>query len=377
MTTTETVIRIHEFRGNGLPVVSLYARVPTEPQGRAALIRSQVDSQLHQIRPMAEDHALGRDVMMSIRGDIDRITQATEEQSWSPGTVALFSCSGRGFFEEVQLPRSVRDRVMVDETPWVRPMLAVLDEYHRCRVVVVDRETARIWELYQNEMRQTDTVSLSAHPGKNDNKLEELTKKHFRQVVTMLDQLYRNDGFELLIVGGHPPELPRFLDVLTHELRPRVAGTFAVDDDAKTTFAEIKQQASAILERYERAEEERMVAEVMETSAAGGLAALGISPCLWAGSVAALGCLLIQDGAVAPGVVCDRDRWLALAGETCPLCDRPVRATPDVLDELVQLVIDDGGSTEHVSADTPLKEYVVAARLRFPLPPEPGQSQSS
>jgi peptide chain release factor subunit 1 len=372
MITTETINRILKFRGNGLPVVSLYARVPTQPQGRGALIRSQVDSQLHEIRPMGEDRALGHDVMMSIRGDIDRITQVTGAR-WSPGTLALFSCSGRGFFEEVQLARSVRDRVMVDENPWVRPMLAVLDEYHRCRVVVVDRETARIWELYQDEMRETDTLSLSADPGRNDNKLEELTKRHFRQVVTMLDQLYRNDGFDLLVVGGHPPELPRFLEFLTHELRPRVAGTFSVDDDARTSFGEIKQQASAILDRYERAEEERMVADVVETSAAGGLAALGIPSCLWAGSVAAVNGLLVQDGAVAPGVVCDRDRWLALAGETCPLCERPVRATPDVLDELVQLVIDDGGSIEHVSADTPLKEYVVAAALRFPLPPEPGR----
>jgi hypothetical protein len=60
--------------------------------------------------------------------------------------------------------------------------------------------------------------------------------------------------------------------------------------------------------------EERMVADAVQTSAAGGLAALGLQPRLWAGSVAAVGC-----------------------------------------------------------ADTALKKYVVAASLRFPLPPEPEQ----
>jgi peptide chain release factor subunit 1 len=42
-----------------------------------------------------------------------------------------------------------------------------------------------------------------------------------------------------------------------------------------------------------------------------------------------------------------------------------------VLDELVQVVIDEGASVEHVSAHTALKEHVVAASLRFPLPPQP------
>jgi peptide chain release factor subunit 1 len=284
--------------------------------------------------------------------------------------VALFSCSGRGFFEEVQLPRGVRDRVMVDETPWVRSMLAVLDEYHRCCVAVVDRESAWIWELYQDEMRETGRLRLSADPGRNDNKAEELTKRHFRQVVTMLDELYRTGGYELLAIGGHRPELPRFLDFLTSDLRGRVAGTFSVDDDARSTLGEIKQQASAIVDRYERSEEERMVADAVQTAAAGGLASVGLQPCLWAGSVAAVGHLMVQDGAVTPGVICDHDRWLALAGQTCPLCERPVRHAPDIVDELVEVVIDEGGSIEHVRADTALKEYVVAASLRFPLPPE-------
>jgi peptide chain release factor subunit 1 len=219
-------------------------------------------------------------------------------------------------------------------------------------------------------MREITSLSRSADPGRNQSKTEELSKRHFREVVTLLDKMYREDGFDLLIVGGHRVEIPRFLEFLTHELRDPLAGTFMVDDDSKTSFGEIKREASAIVDRYERTEEERMVAEAVDTSAAGGLAVLGLPNCLWAGSLAAVSCLLVQDGAVAPGVICDRDRWLALAGETCPICESPVRHTDDVVDELVQAVIDEAGSVEHVSADTALKEHVTAATLRFPLPPE-------
>jgi peptide chain release factor subunit 1 len=250
-------------------------------------------------------------------------------------------------------------------------MLAVLDEYHRCCVAVVDRKTARIWELYQDEMSEIGTQQLDANPGRNQEKGEELTKRHFRDVVTMLDKLHRDGAFELLIVGGHQVEVPRFLDHLTHELRPTLAGTFTVDDDARTAFGDVKRQAAAILDRYERDEEERMVAETVEKSAAGGLAVLGLPECLWAGSVAAVDELLVQDGAVAPGVICDHDHWLALSGDRCPLCGRPVRRAPDIVDELVQVVMNESASIEHVSADTVLKRHLTAASLRFPLPPQP------
>ncbi|WP_460359281.1 baeRF10 domain-containing protein [Mycobacterium sp. ZZG] len=373
MITAETVNRIVGFRGNGMPVISLYAAVPYEPEDRVTVVRSKLDSLLHEIQPMAQDHQLGHDAMLSVRADMERFTEAVEKHDrWSPGSVAMFSCSGRDFFEEVQLPRSVHDRIVVDETPWVRPMLAVLDEYHRCCVAVVDRKAARIWELFQDEMSEVGTRRVDADPGRNQDKAEELTKRHYLEVVTMLDKMHRDGAFELLIVGGHHAELPRFLDYLTHELRPTLAGTFTVDDDARTAFGDVKRQAAAVLQRYERDEEERMVAETVEKAAAGGLAVLGLPGCLWAGTVAAVDELLVQDGTVTPGVICDHDQWMALSGETCPLCGRPVRRTPDIVDELAQVVMNESGSIEHVCADTVLKQHLTAASLRFPLPPAPG-----
>jgi peptide chain release factor subunit 1 len=40
-----------------------------------------------------------------------------------------------------------------------------------------------------------------------------------------------------------------------------------------------------------------------------------------------------------------------------------------VIDELVERVIDEGGSIEHVEVDTALESHLVGAMLRFALPP--------
>jgi peptide chain release factor subunit 1 len=381
MITAEMVDRVLRFDSRGLPVVSLYVGVDKNPRSRSA-VRSRVSALMHEIRPLTEDRSLGHEARMSLRSDIDWIERTVPDSRVPPGTLAAFSCTSAGLFEEFQLPRTVRDRVVVDTTPWVRSMLAVMDEFHRTCVAVVDRESARFWELYLGEIRPVGNVRAAAlrkpdfagwhglleHRVRN--KADTRTRRHYRRVATVLDDLFRAEGYELLAVGGHHEDVPGFLEFLPDAVRTKVAGTFDVDR-ATGTVADIRHTAEAIIDRYERDEERQLVAQVMERVAVGNRGALGLEHCLWAGSVAAVQLLLVQDSAVAPGVVCDESGWLAAGGRTCPLCGGPARRTPDVIDELVETVIDAGGSIEHVLADTPLKQHMVAASLRFPLPPVP------
>ena len=380
MITTEQIDRIIRFHGAGLPVVSAYVAVPADPRDRAG-VRSRLGSLVHEIRPLAKDDSLERDARMSLRGDIERLEHLEEEKPPRPGTLAVFSCSGRQLFEQVELPRTMlRDRIVVDETPWVRPMLAVLDEYHRYCIAIIEKGSAQVWELYQDEMRKAAKLSgptvrkpnyaTNLAEDRVRNRADELAKRHFRKVAELLDEEFRSQGYDLLIVGGHQHEFDTFVNFLSRDLQDRLAGTFTCDPDT-VTKGDIRGFADAIVERYEYDLQRRWVAEIVEKHAAGGLAVLGLEPCLWAGSVAAINTLLVEEGAQAPGVVCDRDGWLARSGEVCPLCGNETRHTPDVIDELVQAMIDESGSIKHIRADTELKEHFVGASLRFPLPPQP------
>jgi hypothetical protein len=376
--SARTLDRIARLHGEELPVVSAYLAVDPGPDARRTL-RTKADSLLHRIRSLAEDRSLDHDARMSLRTDIERIQRLATTGPLGRGTLAIFACSGAGVLELVRLPRAVRDRIMVDATPWIGPMLAVLDQYPRCCALVVDRESAHMWELYLGEVRDAGRIdgrSLRnpAYAGRHGlaeyrvrNKADELSKRHFREVAGALERLFRTDRYDVLAVGGHEHELPGFLDFLPQTLRDRVAGTFAIDPHTATT-ATVRPHAEAILDRFELDEQQRSVSEVMQAVARGGLAVAGLEPCLWAGSVAAVRKLLVQEEAVAPGVVCDVSGWFATSGETCPLCGGPTRKTPDVIDELIETVIDEGGSIQHVRADTELRAHLTAAWLRFPLP---------
>jgi peptide subunit release factor 1 (eRF1) len=376
MITAETVNGIVKFQANGLPVVSLYCRV--DPGASRREVRARVDSLLDQIRPLANDRDLDHRNRVSARTDIERIKDALDSERWPPGTIAIFSCSGRGLYEEIPLPRIMREQVMVDETPLVRPMLAVLGEYPRACVLVVNREAAPVWEMYQDEMREVQTVTDPLRKAGNtaesrpedriQNRVDEQAKRHFRRVASVIDQLLRSDGYDILVVGGHEYELGEFFRLLPDELRGRVAGTFSADPNA-TPVAEIRSGAEGVMRSYQHDQDQRLVAHVLELAAAGGLAAVGAEDCLWSGSLSAIDTLLVRDGATLDGAVCDESRWLAASGDICPICGKPTRYAPDLLDELAAAVIETGGSARQIAADLMPDQYPTAAQLRFPPPP--------
>lgn len=372
----ERLERIERYRGGGLGVLSMYLTVPAAPGDAHAAALTKADSLLHEIRQMAEDHTVEHDRRLSLRGDIESIEAIVDKAAHAPGTLAVFSCSGAGLLEVVRLPRGVRDRIVVDETPWIGPLLAVLAEHRRCFAVLVDRAAGHVWEVYLGRVRdlgrldgreRTDTAS-AANERFEQGRAEELQKRHFRHVAAALAGVLGADHDSLLVVGGHESELGAFMSLLAHPLRERVIGTFAADDDAATA-ATVRAKVEPIVEGFELEHQRRSVAQLLEAAAAGGHAAVGLDACLWAGSTAAVRALYVQEGASSPGVVCDRSRWLAVTGDVCPVCGEHTRHTPDVIDELEEAVIEEGGSIQHVRAETELGEHLVACSLRFALPP--------
>ncbi|MGH9231811.1 MAG: hypothetical protein ACRD0R_00520 [Acidimicrobiales bacterium] len=359
------------------PVVSLYWSVPLD-LGRLKGAKSSLHDLVRTVRNRAEADDLAHADRMSLRADADRMLELEALVSTLQGrTVALFRCSRRRFEESVVLSGRGRDRVEIDATPYLRPLLAALDEAHRYAVVIVDRERGRIFEFHLGvlearkrvdgrALRKPDFAQGDKEHGVH-HKAEELAKRHYRRTAKALERLLDQHGIDLVVVGGHEDTVPAFLDQLHPRLRDKVVGSFTVDP-ATMTPAIARDKAQEAVDEYERREEEELVAQAMERVATRGLGAAGLEWCLLAANELAVDLLLVEVDASVAGRVCDRCGWLGLEGDLCPIDGGPTRPTPDVVDDVATRVLDSGGRVEHVHADTPLRAHAVAALLRFPVP---------
>jgi peptide chain release factor subunit 1 len=350
--------------------------VPVDP-GERRRVQATLHSLVKPLRELADSDEMSRAARLSLRADVERVLELAPTASTRPGrAIAVFTCHQAGFYEEVDLPRRVRDRATIDATPYLRPMLAVLDESHRYCVMVVDGAHAWFYEFWMGELEDS-THRVDPHVRKRDfagwygleehrvrNRAEELVRRHYRETAETAEDFMRTTGAELLIVGGVHESVNAFLPFLSGQVRNRLAGTFAIDPHTITP-GKVRERAAVVVDEYEREEETRLVDEVLERVAAGGFAAAGLDWCLRAVNEYAVQLLLVHDDSEWAGRACHNCGWLGLDGNPCPVCGQATRATPDVIDEIAATVIDTGGEVEHVYADTSLSEPLVAARLRF------------
>lgn len=379
MSTRELIDRLRAVSVDDAFVVSAYLALPTDP-GERARLDTPVRSLLAPLRQLADSDEIGRTARLTLRADLERIIERVPEYRAVRGRgIAVFLCERAGLDERVVLPRTARDRAVVDATPWLRPLLAVLDESWRYGVCIVDRE--QTW-LYVFAMGELETAERARHearsrhtdarhhrdepPGKAQ--AEERARHHYRDASERLTLLVRMGRVDLLVVGGHTETVSAFLPYLPPDVRTKVAGTFSVDPH-HMTLGQVRQQTEQVVDAYERADERRLVAEAMDRVGRGGLATLGLPWSLDAVNAEAVQLLLIDDDQEVTGAVCTRCGWLGVAHrDSCPVCGGSMRDTVDVIDEAAAAVIDAGGEIEHVYAETPLRQHVVAALTRFPVP---------
>ena len=380
MVDPEIVDRLLHFSTEDAPVVSIYLGVPADP-GELRGVESRLHSILKPASELAASHDLAHDERESLRHDLDRVLElAGRGRELQGHGVVVFACEQAGLYEEIVLPRRVRDRAVVDATPYLRPLLAVLDESHRYCVVVVDREQAWTYEFYMGELEDASRVRgrtlrkpdyAGGWQGYKEHtvhdKAQQLARRHYRDTAGRVDEMMRRTGAELLVVGGHDETVAEFRHFLPHQLQSRIAGSFVVDPGTMSP-GQVRERADEVVNAYERDEEKRFVDEVLGQVGARDLAAAGLAWCLMATNEHAVQLLLVHDDEQAPGRICDNCGWLGLEGEECPVCGKPTRKAPDVIDEMSATVVDTGGHVEHVYVDTPLDQHVVAASLRFPVP---------
>jgi peptide subunit release factor 1 (eRF1) len=374
------------FVSPDVPVVSVYWSVPADLgqlRGAAAKLRDLA----RPVRERADVEDLSHAARISLRADADRILDLEQLAPRLHGrTLALFRCHAQGFEEAVVMTGRVGDRVELDATPYVRPILAMLDEAHRYAVAIVDREHGQLFAFELGVLQARERVDGRAlrmpnfAPGDKEygvhHKAQELAKRHYRAVADELNRVLEESGLELAVVGGHEDTVSAFLEELPKDLRQKVVGAFVIDPHTMTP-ASARDAAQRAVDAYERQEEEQLVAKAFERVAAGGFGAVGLEWCLLATDERGVDVLLVQADATSPGRVCDRCGWLGLSEEVCPVDGSRTRETNDIIDEMAALVIGSSGRVEHVFADTPLRDHLVAALLRFPVQrPEGAISQT-
>ncbi|MEA2010948.1 MAG: hypothetical protein U9N78_09610, partial [Actinomycetota bacterium] len=270
------------------------------------------------------------------------------------------------------------DRAIVDTSPYIRPLEAMIEHYQRYCVTVVGRRLGSIFrfsmdqletweEMRDEEIRKANYGGFSGYEEQRVRaRADEMAARHYRHVADRLVELKRSDdGFDLLIVGGSDSHVAGLLEALRADVAELLAGTFVIDPGTMTP-ATVLDQTRRVATEWEVQEEQRLVEKLFDTAASSRTAVLGIEETCAAVNRRSVAVLYVQAERITPGSTCvDCGHVTCETGSTCLSCGGSLRSIPDVVDRLSEIVRSTGGRVRHILNPGPLAEVEAGALLRY------------
>lgn len=375
-----------DLRSPQQPILSVYlntdrSRYPLDRQ------RMEVRNLLREGRKAIETGAWNESVRKALMVDLEKVEQFLAEEmtpDLSHRGLALFICQEVNLWRTFGLPRPVPTSWKLEYAPYLRPLTLILDEYHRFGVLLLDRKTAEMYEVYIGDILKIEEAfkpSVTAplqvmaveHPGSGDRGIsthreEADLQKHFRRLADTSFHLFHRRHYEYLILGGQQSLLAQFENYLHPTLQEKLVGRFSAEP-GKTRPAKILEEVAAIERKVETETEKRLILQLVNTAKSRGLAILGLDPVMAALKSGAVHMLFVEDGWHTPGFLCRNCGFLSLSNVTCISCGEDLVPASDIVDDLIESALRTGSIIEHVHPAAGLQDQGhIGAILRFKLP---------
>lgn len=299
--------------------------------------------------------ALGEKARRGLDDDLEAVRRAVREADPKARGLAVFSAAARGFLRVVPLDFPVADRLMVDEEPFVLPILEHWHADPSYLIALVDSDEAHLFEArHGHPDKLRDVVRDDAGQDIQRDKPRFTYKKRFAQtrherlfgaeddrflksVAEAVRGQWQGHEFAGLILLGQPPVTGALRRLLARDaVGPVVA------EAAHAMTAEGEHLAAGVAPLIDRAEADReaeALAELRERSARQHLVALGATDVLDALQQGRAARVLLSPRADIPGARCrDCGYRLGAPAGVCPYCNGPTRAVNAVQDILVMAV---------------------------------------
>lgn len=365
--------KLAEWSPDGFPVTSLYLSVDGRRFPRKTDYEVRLDEMLRLARAGAEH--LDREHRRSVERDLEAMSSFVRER-FERGPVrglALFASSGAGLWEEIALPRPVRNRAMVGPGAHVLPLELLLETYDSMCTTLVGYEKARVFLVELGRIEEQPDV-WDEVPGRHDQggwaqmrmqrHVDDHRQKHIKHVAEVLFDLQRRRGFDHLVLAGADGAVADLERELHDYLGQRVRARMHLP--IHTSAEEVLARSLAVEEELESERERERVQRLDAAVRSGRAGAAGLGATLAALSEGRVGELLVSIELAAPGFCCPGCERLSEAGGDCRACGTPLDTVRDVVEVAVARALRGGCRVETVVGEGALQELGgIGALLRF------------
>jgi peptide subunit release factor 1 (eRF1) len=336
-------------------VVTCYLKLEPRDRSRGKYL-IKLKNRVREVTQALPRLGLDRAVQEEVARDLERVQQYLRVPANLPSTqgLALFACQPIGLFEAVPLPAVHRSRLAVDATPLVRELASVEEEFGRLLTVVLDRMSARFFEITAYDSQELPGLRADSTRGKRfrgdgsgtlwgehayHNRLRTEKQRHYEAIARELFAIDRRQPAHGIVLAGTGTEAAAVEPFLHNYLVERVIGTARLNPK-EASPAKVHEATLAVREAWER-ESERALVHEMQEAVGSGWSVNGMTPTLRALSRGQVRALVVHADAGEPGFRCADSGRLALTERDCRGEGEPVPVL-DVVDDAIEEALRQG-----------------------------------
>src|SRR3954471_18320487 len=229
------------------------------PAARSSAITSVITDAAHKVE---EADGLTHEERMELRADVERVREVligSDVTANGTRAVAVYACGPEDLLEVVRLRRPVDNKVVLDRTPFVEP-LVMQGTDERWMVLLANRRAARLYFGPGDALEETDRFVDDVHSkhdqgGWSQSRYQRSVEKdvhdHLQNTADLAFDLYKKRGADRVLIAAPDELVGDFKGKLHPYLLERVAGKIGVDIE-NASLDDVCAAASQAIEAHVR-----------------------------------------------------------------------------------------------------------------------------
>jgi len=252
--------------------------------------------------------------------------------------IAIYASHKHNFFKSMPLHIEVNNSLIVDSSPYIRPLVRVLDEWEPFTLILLNSNHAKIFSVYLGRAEEENNLSsdiMNKHKkgGMSQARFQRIRRGAIHDFFSEVAEFLGNVSDKQMVLAGPGPAKIQFRDMLPKHLRQRIIDVIDIDmaDEQK-----LLKESIHLISELEKTTSSKTVQHLKEEILKDGLAVYGFDDTLQAVKNGQVELLIVEKDCKLKGCICEHCQ-IVKAGpiKDCPVCGGPVSEV-DVIEEIIE-----------------------------------------
>jgi len=265
--------------------------------------------------------------------DIEENIKKTSEKN-----IAIFASHKHNYLQNLILPIKIKNMLIVDSSPYIRPLARILDEWESYTLVLLNSNYAKIFSISLGKIDNTKSISadiMNKHKkgGFSQARFNRLRHGAINSFLGEVVEALQKRSDEKLIIAGPGTIKKHFIDMLPKAINEKVVDVIDIGIEDEN---ELLKKSKFLISENEKRDSSQAVEHLKDEILKDGLAAYGIEETLKVVKNGQVELLIIEKNYKQLGWICEHCQLVRTGNKkTCPYCGNKTSVV-DLLEEILE-----------------------------------------